>query len=181
MDLEPVTGELWTTVNERDGLGEDLPPDFLTRVVDGAFYGWPWVYYGTYPDPFHAEKNPEQVAAAQESARVPDLALGGHSVPLGLLFYEGDSFPEKYRSGAFVARRGGVGRATFVGYDVIFIPFESGAPTGAVEPFLTGFIANRDQGTVYGRPVGLAELADGSLLVTDDTAHTIWRVRYIGE
>lgn len=180
IDFDPVTGDLWTTVNERDGLGDDVPPDFLTRVVDGAFYGWPYVYYGTYPDPFHEKANPARVADAQKRARVPDLALGGHSVPLGLRFYRGEQFPEKYRSGAFVARRGGVGRADFLGYDVVFIPFENGAPTGEVESFLTGFIADRDLGTVRGRPVGVAELTDGSLLISDDAGNTIWRVRYIG-
>ncbi len=181
IDWEPVSGDLWTTVNERDGLGEDVPPDFLTRVVDGAFYGWPYVYYGTYPDPFHAQANPGKVTAAQKRARVPDLALGGHSVPLGLRFYRGRSFPEKYRHGAFVARRGGVGRAEFLGYDVVFIPFEAGAPTGVIEPFLSGFIADRTLGTVHGRPVGVTELADGSLLITDDAGNTVWRVSYLGD
>jgi len=174
--FEPVTGDLWTTVNERDGLGEDVPPDYLARVVEGADYGWPWVYYGTYPDPFHATRNPERVAAAQETARVPDLPLGGHAVPLGLLFYTGDAFPEKYRRGAFVARRGGVGRSSFLGFDVVFVPFGGGTPTGDIEPFLTGFIADGQAAEVHGRPVGLAMLDDGSLIVTDDAANTIWRV-----
>jgi glucose/arabinose dehydrogenase len=181
IDLEPVSGDIWTTVNERDGLGEDVPPDFLTRVVDGAFYGWPYVYYGTYPDPVHAQANPDKVAEAQKTARVPDLALGGHSVPLGLRFYRGSLFPEKYRHGAFVARRGGVGRAEFLGYDVVFIPFDAGAPTGEIEPFLTGFIADRSLGTVHGRPVAVAELADGSLLISDDAGNTIWHVSYVGD
>jgi len=180
IDYDPVSGDLWTTVNERDGLGDDLPPDFMTRVVDGAFYGWPYVYYGTYPDPFHANASPAKVADAQQRARVPDLALGGHSVPLGLRFYRGETFPEKYRHGAFVARRGGVGRAEFLGYDVVFVPFEDGAPTGVIEPFLTGFIADRELGTVRGRPVGVEELADGSLLISDDAGDTIWRVHHVG-
>lgn len=181
IDWDPVGGSLWTTVNERDGLGEDVPPDFLTRVVDGAFYGWPYVYYGTYPDPFHARTNPKEVAAAKKSARVPDLALGGHSVPLGLHFYRGDRFPERYRTGAFIARRGGVGRAEFRGYDVIFVPFENGAPTGDIEPFLTGFIADAELGTVHGRPVAVAEMTDGSLLISDDAGNSVWRVDYVGE
>ena len=181
IDLEPVSGDLWTTVNERDGLGEDVPPDFMTRVVDGAFYGWPYVYYGTYPDPFHAQANPDKVAAAQKLARVPDLALGGHSVPLGLHFYRGSRFPEKYHRGAFVARKGGVGRAEFLGYDVVFIPFENGVPTGVIERFLTGFIADRTLGTVHGRPVAIAELADGSLVISDDAGNTVWRVSYAGD
>jgi glucose/arabinose dehydrogenase len=180
IDFEPATGDLWTTVNERDGLGADVPPDFLTRVLDGAFYGWPYVYYGTYADPGQLKLFPRKVAAAKKTARVPDLALGGHSVPLGLRFYRGKSFPDKYRHGAFVARRGGVGRAQFLGYDVVYIPFENGLPTGRIEPFMTGFIADPDNSTVHGRPVGLAELPDGSLLVTDDTAHMIWHVSYGG-
>ncbi len=178
MDTDPVTGDLWATVNERDGLGEDVPPDYLTRVVDGAFYGWPFVYFGTYPDPTHARLNPERVVEAQKTARVPDLALGAHSVPLGLLFYRGSQFPEKYRRGAFVARRGGVSRARLLGFDVVFVPFADGNPVGEIEPFLTGFIEDYDLGTVHGRPVGLAMLPDGSLLVTDDTANIIWRVSY---
>jgi glucose/arabinose dehydrogenase len=175
---DPFTGDLWATVNERDGLGEDVPPDFLTRVVDGAFYGWPYVYFGTYPDPTHARLNPERVAAAQKTARVPDLALGAHSVPLGLLFYRGQQFPDKYRRGAFVARRGGVSRARLRGFDVVFVPFANGDPVGEIEPFLSGFIEDYDQGTVHGRPVGLAMLPDGSLLVADDAGNTIWRVAY---
>jgi len=181
MDFDPFTGDLWTTVNERDGLGEDVPPDFLTRIVDGAFYGWPYVYFGTYPDPTHARLNPERVAEAQEIARVPDLALGAHSVPLGLKFYRGNQFPKKYLRGAFIARRGGVARSRLLGFDVIFVPFSDGAPTGAIELFLTGFIEDYDQGTVHGRPVGLAILPDGSLLVADDTANIIWRVSYSGK
>jgi glucose/arabinose dehydrogenase len=177
MDFDPVTGDLWATVNERDGLGEDVPPDYLTRVVEGAFYGWPYVYFGTYADPTHAKLHPDRVRTAQRSARVPDLAIGAHSVPLGLLFYRGNQFPEDYRHGAFVARRGGVSRARFVGIDVIFVSFERGQAEHFA-PFLTGFIADYDQGAVYGRPAGLAMLADGSLLVADDSAGIIWRVRF---
>lgn len=179
-DFDPAGGGLWATVNERDGLGDDVPPDFLTRVVDGAFYGWPYVYFGTYPDPWHARTNPDEVAAAQRRARVPDLALGAHSVPLGLHFYRGDQFPERYRGGAFVARRGGVGRSEFLGYDVVFIPFRDGAPTGEIEPFLGGFIADASLGTVHGRPVAVAELGDGSLVVSDDAGNAVWRVEFVG-
>ena len=179
--FDPATGHLWTTVNERDGIGADVPPDYLTRVVDGAFYGWPYVYYGTYPDPTWSVKDPAAVAAAAERARVPDLALGGHSVPLGLLFYRGGNFPDRYRAGAFVARRAGVGRASFIGPDVLFIPFADGSPTGAVEVFLGGFVEDDSKGTVRGRAVGLAQLADGSLLVSDDGANVIWRVTYVAE
>ncbi|TFG87258.1 MAG: sorbosone dehydrogenase family protein [Chromatiales bacterium] len=173
---EPVTGELWATVNERDGLGEDVPPDYLTRVVDGAFYGWPFVYFGNYVDPVQQKLNPAAVLRAQQTARVPDLALGAHSVPLGLHFYRGNAFPERYRRGAFVARRGGGSRTVFNGFDVVFVPFEEGLPAAPAEPFLTGFIADSDRAQVYGRPVGLAELPDGSLLVADDAGNTVWRV-----
>jgi len=174
--LEPETGALWTTVNERDGLGEDTPPDYLARVVDGAFYGWPYVYYGTYEDPTWKRRDPAKVADARARARVPDLALGGHSVPLGLVFRAGPAWPEPWARGAFVARRGGGGRVRYVGYDVAFVPFRGGAPTGAVEPFLAGFVASYDRAEVYGRPVDVAELPDGSLLVSDDGADVVWRV-----
>jgi len=177
MDFDPVTGDLWATINERDGLGENVPPDYLTRVVEGAFYGWPYVYFGTYADPTHARLNPARVRAAQRSARVPDLAIGAHSVPLGLLFYRGEQFPESYRRGAFVARRGGVSRARFIGIDVVFVSFDRGQAQ-RIDPFLTGFVADYDRGTVQGRPVGLAMLPDGSLLVSDDSAGIIWRVRF---
>jgi glucose/arabinose dehydrogenase len=176
MDFDPATGSLWTTVNERDGLGPDLPPDYLARVVDGAFYGWPWVYFGTYPDPVHQKRDPAAVRAAAGRARVPDLALGAHSVPLGLHFYRGRTFPARYRAGVFVARRGGGSRVPYLGFDVVFIPFRAGAPTGAIEPFLTGFTPDAAGAAVHGRPVGLAELGDGSLLVADDAGNVLWRV-----
>lgn len=180
LDFEPATGTLWATVNERDGLGEEVPPDYLTRVVEAAFYGWPWVYFGTYPDPTHARLNPERVALASREARVPDLALGGHSVPLGMHFYRGERLPERYRGGLFIARRGGVGRVQPVGFDVVFVRFRDGNPAGSPEPFLSGFVADATRGEVYGRPVDVAELADGSLLVADDGGNVIWRVSYTG-
>lgn len=174
--FEPLTGDLWATVNERDGLGEDVPPDYLTRVVDGAFYGWPYVYFGTYADPIQQKLNPSAVRRAQKEARVPDLSLGAHSVPLGLLFYRGTAFPPQYRHGAFVARRGGGSRVTFMGFDVVFVPFADGSPVAPPKSFLTGFIAENGKAQVYGRPVGLAELPDGSLLVADDAGNSLWRV-----
>lgn len=173
---EPARGALWTTVNERDGLGEDVPPDYLTEVVDGAFYGWPYVYFGTYPDPGWQRRDPQRVAEAARRARVPDLALGGHSVPLGLLFRRAGGWPAPYEAGAFIARRGGGGRVRYLGYDVVFVPFRDGRPAGPPQPFLGGFVADYDKGEVYGRPVDVAELADGSLLVSDDGADVIWRV-----
>lgn len=179
--FEPQTGALWTTVNERDGLGEDTPPDYLTEVVAGAFYGWPFTYFGTYPDPVQARRAPAEVAAAAARARVPDLALGGHSVPLGLRFLRGQGFPARYRQGAFIARRGGGSRVRYLGFDVVFVPFAEGRPTGVVEPFLTGFVPDPASPRVYGRPVDLAELPDGSLLVSDDAGRAIWRVSWVGD
>ena len=176
--FEPETGVLWTTVNERDGLGEDVPPDYLTAVVDGAFYGWPYVYFGTFVDPIQQRLNPAEVARAQQTARVPDLALDAHSVPLGLLFYTGESFPRHYRGGAFVARRGGGSRVRFRGFDVQYVPFAEGRPAGPPEAFLTGFLPDPAATRVHGRPVGLAMLADGSLLVADDAGKALWRVAY---
>jgi glucose/arabinose dehydrogenase len=180
LEHDPATGQLWATVNERDGLGEDVPPDYLTRVLEGAFYGWPWVYFGGYADPTHARLDPRGVEQAKQRARVPDLALGAHTVPLGLHFYRGSMFPGRYRAGVFVARRGGGGRARFEGFDVVFVPFRDGQPSGSIEPFLGGFVASLDRGEVYGRPVDVAELPDGSLLVSDDGGDLIWRISYAG-
>jgi glucose/arabinose dehydrogenase len=134
------------------------------------------VYFGTYADPGWQRRDPAKVADAQRRARVPDLALGGHSVPLGLAFRRGPAWPAPWAEGAFVARRGGGGRVQYLGYDVAFVPFRDGAPTGTVEPFLAGFVASADRGEVYGRPVDVAELRDGSLLVSDDGGDAIWRV-----
>ncbi|RMF95695.1 MAG: sorbosone dehydrogenase family protein [Gammaproteobacteria bacterium] len=178
--FEPATGALWATVNERDTLGEDLPPDYLTEVVAGGFYGWPWVYFGRYADPVQAFRDPAGVQRAQAIARVPDLPLGAHSVPLGLLFHPGKGFPPRYAGGAFVARRAGVGRSRFHGPDVLYLPFRNGRPTGEIEVFLSGFVADEDRAEVHGRAVGLALLPDGSLLVSDDGANLIWQVRWVG-
>lgn len=174
--FDSATGHLWATVNERDGLGEDVPPDYLARIVDGAFYGWPYVYFGTYPDPTWRRLDPARVEQAASTARVPELALGGHSVPLGLLFQRPGPWPARYDEGAFIARRGGGGRVRYMGYDVVFVPFRGGVPSGAVEPFLTGFVADYDRATVYGRPVDVAALPGGALLVADDAGNVIWRV-----
>lgn len=173
---EPITNHLWTTVNERDGLGEDVPPDFLTEIKEGAFYGWPYAYFGIYPDPTQLKMNPQKTKEAITISRVPDLALDAHSVPLGLLFHSGNNIDQKYKHGAFIARRGGVSRSKLTGYDLIYVPFKNGYPTGEIQSFLSGFVANQDRGEVYGRPVGLAELKDGSILLTDDIAGRIWRI-----
>ena len=177
MAYEPMTKRLWATVNERDGLGETVPPDYLTEVVDGAFYGWPYTYFGTYPDPTQMRLNPEKTKKALTNSRVPNLAIDAHSVPLGLLFHSGNNIDDKYLNGAFVARRGGVSRSELTGYDLLFIPFENGYPTGVIEPFMTGFIVDQTKAEIYGRPVGLAEMNDGSILLSDDVAGRIWRIR----
>jgi len=172
MDLEPSTKTLWTVVNERDHLGDELVPDFLTSVKDGSFYGWPYSYFGQNEDPRKKGERPDLVAKAV----VPDFALGSHVAPLGIVFYQGTSFPRKYRGGAFVGMHGSWNRSELVGYKVAFVPFENGKPKGEIQDFLTGFIADEGASEVYGRPVDVAVLPDGSLLVTDDRGGKVWRV-----
>ena len=172
MDWEPVTKTLWTVVNERDMLGDELVPDYLTSVRDGAFYGWPYSYFGQNEDPRKKGQRPDLVAKAVK----PDFALGSHVAPLGLVFYRGKSFPARYQSGAFIGMHGSWNRSDLVGYKVTFVPFQNGKPSGPLEDFLTGFIANPKTSEVYGRPVGVAVWTDGSLLVADDAAGKIWRV-----
>jgi len=171
MDWNPVTGALWTAVNERDHLGDELVPDYVTSVKDGGYYGWPYAYFGKNEDPRLKGKRPELVA----KTLVPDVPVGAHTASLGLAFYTNSAFPPKYRNGAFVGQHGSWNRSTFSGYKVVFIPFTNGTP-GKPEDFLTGFIASEETGEVYGRPVGVTVLPDGSLLVADDAANTIWRV-----
>ena len=168
LDFYSENGSLWTTVNERDGIGEFTPPDYLTEVIEGAFYGWPYVYFKDYADPTHEELNPQKVREAKESSLMPDLPLDAHSVPLGLLFHSGKNINTKYKKGAFVVRRGGVSTSKLTGYDVLFIPFKDDKPTGVIETFLSGFIASEESGEIYGRPVGIAEGKNGEIIVTDD-------------
>jgi glucose/arabinose dehydrogenase len=172
MDWEPKTKALWTVVNERDGLGDELVPDYLTGVRDNAFYGWPYSYYGQNEDPRKKGQRPDLVAKAVK----PDYALGSHVAPLGLTFYEGKSFPARYQGGAFIGMHGSWNRSNLVGYKVAFVPFQNGKPSGAIEDFLTGFIANPKTSDVHGRPVGVTVWTDGSLLVADDAAGKVWRV-----
>jgi glucose/arabinose dehydrogenase len=150
MDWEPETGALWTAVNERDGLGDDLVPDYITRVRDGGFYGWPYSYYGQNEDPRRAGERPDLVARAI----APDFALGSHTASLGLVFYGGDSFPERYRGGAFIGQHGSWNRAEFSGYQVVFVPFAGGRPSGDAEDFLTGsWRTRRGEKPMAGRSV----------------------------
>jgi glucose/arabinose dehydrogenase len=175
MDWQPGTNILWTAVNERDQLGDDLPPDYMTKVKEEGFYGWPYSYHGKNKDPRIEEK--DQRPDLVEKAIVPDVALGSHTASLGLVFYEGKSFPAKYHKGAFIGQHGSWNRSAFSGYKVVFVPFgENGA--GEPEDFLTGFIESESEGTAYGRPVGVAVLKDGSLLVADDAGNTVWRVSH---
>jgi glucose/arabinose dehydrogenase len=172
MDWAPGTTTLWTVVNERDMLGDNLVPDYLTSVRDGAFYGWPYSYFGRHEDPRHKGARPDLVARAV----APDYALGPHTASLGLRFYRGNAFPEAWR-GAFIGQHGSWNRSTFTGYKVIHVPFRNGRPSGPPQDFLTGFIASPT--SVRGRPVGVAETPDGSLLVADDAGNCVWRVRYV--
>lgn len=172
MDWNPVTGELWTAVNERDKLGNNLVPDYMTSVKKGGWYGWPYSYYGDIKDP-RWKDDPHQELV--DKAIIPDVPLGSHTASLGLVFYEGDTFPAKYKNGAFVGQHGSWNRAEFAGYKVVFVPFENGKPQQP-EDFLTGFIADGSASEVYGRPVGVTVAPDGSLLVNDDDSGVIWRV-----
>lgn len=169
MDWQPETDVLYTAVNERDELGDNLVPDYLTSVKEGAFYGWPYSYYGANEDPRRAGERPDLV----KKALVPDVALGAHTASLGLTFYDKTAFPARYRNGAFVGQHGSWNRSELSGYKVVFVPFTNGKP-GPAEDFLTGFAVNSSK--VYGRPVGVAVLPDGSLLIADDAGNRIWRV-----
>jgi glucose/arabinose dehydrogenase len=173
--IQPGTGALWCSVNERDGLGDNLVPDYITHVQDGGFYGWPWWYVGAHQDPRHAGKRPD----LRDKAIVPDVLLQPHSGSLGLAFYDGKQFPAEYHGDIFAAEHGSWNKATRAGYEVIRVPLHgSGRASGEYEDFVAGFVL--DNGEVWGRPVGVAVAADGSLLVTDDASGSIWRVSYAG-
>ncbi len=172
MGWEPVTGKLWTAVNERDNLGDDLVPDYFTRVEEGAFYGWPYYYFGKNPDPRWNIGKP----VSNWKVTKPDYALGAHTASLGLAFYTGKAFPAKYQGGAFIGQHGSWNRSEFAGYKVIFVPFSGGKPAGSPQDFLTGFMKDAKTGEAYGRPVGVAMLHDGSMLVADDAGNAVWHV-----
>lgn len=173
----PGTNNLYVVVNERDGMGDGLVPDYLTRIEEGQFYGWPYAYIGQHPDPDFGAKRPDLV----EKTVTPDLLFESHSAPLGLVFYDAAQFPDAYRGGAFVALHGSWNANTPTGYKVVFVPFENGAPKGYYENFMTGFwAAGEDHAQVWGRPAGLAIAQDGSLLIADDTGKVVWRVAYTG-
>ncbi|WP_407164985.1 PQQ-dependent sugar dehydrogenase [Bradyrhizobium sp. ORS 111] len=170
LTFEPQSHALWTVVNERDEIGPNLVPDYLTSVKDGAFYGWPYSYFGQHVDPRVQPQRPDLVA----KAIVPDYALSSHVAPLGLAFYNGDALPERYRGGAFVGEHGSWNRPELNGYKVVFIPFADGHPNGPAQDVVTGFL-NKDEKS-RGRPVGLAIDKSGGLLIADDVGNTVWRV-----
>jgi glucose/arabinose dehydrogenase len=170
LQFEPQTHILWAVINERDELGPDLVPDYLTSIKDGAFYGWPYSYYGQHLDPRVKPQRPDLVA----KAIAPDYALSSHVAPLGLVFYGGANLPVRYRGGAFVGEHGSWDRSILNGYKVIFVPFENGQPAGLPEDVVTGFLVDGDK--ARGRPVGLAVDAAGALLIADDTGNSVWRV-----
>lgn len=172
--IHPETGELWTSVNERDELGDHLVPDYITRVRDGGFYGWPWFYIGDHQDPRHEGKHPE----LRDKVIVPDVLLQSHSASLGMTFYAGTQFPAEYRMQAFAAEHGSWNRARRTGYKVVYVPMKSGVPSGEYVDFMTGFVT--PEGDVWGRPVAVAEGKDGSLFVTDDGGGCVWKITYAG-
>lgn len=174
MSWNPVTKELWTAVNERDALGDELVPDYITSVKRGGFYGWPYSYFGQIVDPRMEGQAPEMVA----KAIIPDVPVGSHTASLGLTFYDGAAFPGEYRNGAFVGQHGSWNRAELAGYKVLFVPFANGKPSGQPKDFLTGFVSDSDKSQVYGRPVDVTVLPDGSLLVNDDSGNTLWKISY---
>jgi len=170
--VDPFTGQLWCSVNERDGMGDDLPPDYISHVEDGGFYGWPWFYLGGHPDSRLQGKHPE----LKDKTIAPDVLLQPHTASLQMTFYDGTQFPAEYRGDIFASQHGSWNRLVRSGYEVVRVPLKSGKADGTYEDFLTGFLT--PGGDVWGRPVGVATASDGSLLVSDDGSGSIWRVSY---
>jgi glucose/arabinose dehydrogenase len=174
--VNPQTGELWCSVNERDALGDNLVPDYITHVQEGGFYGWPWWYMGAHQDPRHEGKHPE----LKDKAIVPDVLLQPHNASLEFTFYEGQQFPAEYKGDIFASEHGSWNKAVRVGYEVIRVPLhQTGHASGEYEDFVTGFVL--PDGNAWGRPVGVTVAADGSILVSDDGSNSIWRVSYAGK
>lgn len=173
--IAPRTGELWCSVNERDGLGDNLVPDYITHVADGGFYGWPWWYMGAHQDPRHKGTHPE----LKNKIITPDVILQPHNASLEMTFYEGSQFPAEYEGDILASEHGSWNKSVRAGYEVIRVPLhQTGRASGEYEDFLTGFAVNNAE--VWGRPVGITVARDGSLLVTDDGSNSIWRVSYTG-
>ena len=175
LTIDPHTGELWVAVNERDALGDNLVPDYVTHIQEGGFYGWPWYYTGPNQDPRFAGKHPE----LKEKVLVPDVLLQSHSAPLNLTFYEGKQFPSEYRGNLFVTSHGSWNRAHRTGYKVVCVFTSNGKATGEYQDFVTGFVVN--DADVWGRPVGVTVANDGALVFTDDGSNSVWRVTYTGK
>jgi glucose/arabinose dehydrogenase len=172
INVNPTTGELWTSVNERDELGDNLPPDYITHVQQGGFYGWPYYYTGGHQDPRFPGKHPE----LKDKVIVPDVLMEPHNASLNITFYEGKQFPKEYRGQLFAAEHGSWNRSVRTGYEVVMVPMKNGHALGDYEDFLTGFVTPK--GDCWGRPVGVTVASDGSLMVTDDGSNSIWRVSY---
>jgi glucose/arabinose dehydrogenase len=170
MAVNSTTGDLWCSTNERDGLGDDLPPDYITRVREGGFYGWPWYYIGAHEDPRHKDARPD----LKDKVIVPDVLIQPHSASLQMMFYTGEQLPSEYKGNIFAAEHGSWNRAKPTGYKIIRIIAKDGVPTGEYEDFVTGFAI--DDAHVWGRPVGVTEATDGSLLFSEDGNGTIWRI-----
>jgi glucose/arabinose dehydrogenase len=175
MAIDPSNGTLWCSTNERDGLGNNLPPDYITRVREGAFYGWPWYYIGANEDPRHKGERPD----LKDKITVPDVLIQAHSASLEMTFYEAAQFPAEYRGNIFAAEHGSWNRANRTGYKVIRVIVKDGVPTGEYDDFATGFVVNDAE--VWGRPVGVAVDKDGALLVSEDASGTVWRITYSGK
>jgi len=173
--INPITGELWCSTNERDALGNNLVPDYVTHVQEGGFYGWPWYYMGGHQDPRHQGKHPE----LQSKVITPDILVNPHFASLEMFFYTGSQFPAEFKGDGFAAEHGSWNRAQRSGYEVIRLPMKNGHATGEYEDFLTGFVT--PDGQVWGRPVGVAQANDGSLFVSDDGSRSIWHVTYTGK
>jgi glucose/arabinose dehydrogenase len=173
--IHPETGELWCSTNERDLLGDNLVPDYITHVERGGFYGWPWYYMGSNQDPRHEGKHPELIG----KVLVPDVLLQPHNASLELTFYNGKQFPKEYANDLFAAEHGSWNRSVRTGYEVVRVPLTKGRSSGVYEDFMTGFVV--DDGHVWGRPVGVAVAPDGSLMVSDDVSRSIWRIVYTGK
>jgi glucose/arabinose dehydrogenase len=173
--INPITGELWCSTNERDALGNNLVPDYITHVQEGGFYGWPWFYMGGHQDPRHMGKHPE----LKNKVITPDILVNPHMASLQMTFYEGSQFPAEYKGDGFACEHGSWNRTPRSGYEVIRLPMKDGHATGEYEDFLTGFVT--PDGKVWGRPVGVTEAKDGSLFVSDDGSRSIWHVTYVGK
>jgi glucose/arabinose dehydrogenase len=175
MGWAPGTKTLYTVVVERDFLGDELVPDYFTSVKENGFYGWPWAYFGQNIDERVEEPKPDMLS----KTIIPDVNMGAHTTNMGLAFYTGTAFPEKYRNGAFITQHGSYNRKELAGYKVVYVPFKDGKPSGKPQDFLTGFIVEKGKDEVYGRPLGIVAMNDGSLLVSDDKTNTIWRVSVV--